>query len=69
MLESLFTIEALISLATLTPLEIFLGMDIIIFIAILGGVCQIIKEIEHVFLGLHWRWEHVFYCYFLSFGL
>ena len=37
MLESLFTIEALISLATLTALEIVLGIDNIIFIAILVG--------------------------------
>ena len=35
MFESLFTIEALISLATLTALEIVLGIDNIIFIAIL----------------------------------
>ena len=31
MLESLFTLEALISLATLTALEIVLGIDNIIF--------------------------------------
>ena len=37
MLESLFTLEALISLATLTALEIVLGIDNIIFIAILVG--------------------------------
>lgn len=37
MFESLFTIEALISLATLTALEIVLGIDNIIFIAILVG--------------------------------
>ncbi len=37
MLESLFTPEALISLATLTALEIILGIDNIIFIAILVG--------------------------------
>jgi len=37
MLESLFTFEALISLATLTALEIVLGIDNIIFIAILVG--------------------------------
>lgn len=37
MLESLFTIESLISLATLTALEIVLGIDNIIFIAILVG--------------------------------
>ena len=35
--ESLFTLEALISLATLTALEIVLGIDNIIFIAILVG--------------------------------
>ena len=37
MLESLLTPEALISLATLTALEIVLGIDNIIFIAILVG--------------------------------
>ena len=37
MLESLFTLEAMISLATLTALEIVLGIDNIIFIAILVG--------------------------------
>ena len=37
MLVSLFTLEALISLATLTALEIVLGIDNIIFIAILVG--------------------------------
>lgn len=37
MLESLFTVEALISLITLTGLEIVLGIDNIIFIAILVG--------------------------------
>ena len=37
MLESLFTFEAMISLATLTALEIVLGIDNIIFIAILVG--------------------------------
>ena len=37
MLESLFTLESLISLATLTALEIVLGIDNIIFIAILVG--------------------------------
>ena len=37
MLESLFTVEALISLITLTGLEIILGIDNIIFIAILVG--------------------------------
>ena len=37
MLESLFTLEAIISLATLTALEIVLGIDNIIFIAILVG--------------------------------
>ena len=37
MFESLFTIEALIALATLSALEIVLGIDNIIFIAILVG--------------------------------
>ncbi|MDD3342781.1 MAG: TerC family protein [Sulfurospirillaceae bacterium] len=37
MLESLFTFEALVALATLTALEIVLGIDNIIFIAILVG--------------------------------
>ena len=37
MFESLFTVEALVALATLTALEIVLGIDNIIFIAILVG--------------------------------
>jgi len=37
MLESLFTLEALMALLTLTALEIVLGIDNIIFIAILVG--------------------------------
>ncbi|MBN1839348.1 MAG: TerC family protein [Campylobacterales bacterium] len=37
MIESLFTLEALIALLTLTALEIVLGIDNIIFIAILVG--------------------------------
>ncbi|ASC94809.1 hypothetical protein Sdiek2_2813 [Sulfurospirillum diekertiae] len=37
MLESLFTAEALMALLTLTALEIVLGIDNIIFIAILVG--------------------------------
>lgn len=37
MIESLFTFEALVALATLTALEIVLGIDNIIFIAILVG--------------------------------
>ena len=37
MFESLFTAEALVALATLTALEIVLGIDNIIFIAILVG--------------------------------
>jgi predicted tellurium resistance membrane protein TerC len=37
MLESLFTLEALMALLTLTALEIILGIDNIIFIAILVG--------------------------------
>lgn len=37
MFESLFTLEALMALATLTALEIVLGIDNIIFIAILVG--------------------------------
>lgn len=37
MIESLFTLESLIALATLTLLEIVLGIDNIIFIAILVG--------------------------------
>ena len=37
MIESLFTLEALVALLTLTALEIVLGIDNIIFIAILVG--------------------------------
>jgi predicted tellurium resistance membrane protein TerC len=37
MLESLFTVEALVSLVTLTALEIILGIDNVIFISIIAG--------------------------------